>query len=99
MPKAIPTATTASSTSPPGALGLGRAAVLGEEAELAAQVLDVHPPAVRRAADVGELGLGIEPDLPAGRLEAVAPVRLLAEEEEVLVRRPDLLDRLAPDEQ
>ena len=45
-----------------------------------------------------ELRAREEDDLPARLREAVAPVGLLAEEEEVLVERPDLLDRLAPDE-
>src|SRR4029450_13589480 len=44
------------------------------------------------------LGTGKEEDLPARFLEAVAPVRLLAEEEERLVEGTDLLDGLAPDE-
>ena len=41
---------------------------------------------------------GKKTHLPARLAEAVGPVRLLAEEEERLVERADLLDRLAPDE-
>ena len=40
-------------------------AVLREPAQVAADVLDEHPPAVRGAADVHGLGVGREPDRPA----------------------------------
>ena len=43
---------------PPRALGVGVAAVLGEEAEVAADVLAEHAAAVRGAADVHALGAG-----------------------------------------
>ena len=55
-------------------------------------------PAVRRAADMDALGAGVEEHLPARLREAVAPVGLLAEEEERLVERADLGDRGAPHE-
>ena len=80
------------------ALGLLRAAVLPEEEQMAAEVLAVEATAVRRAAHVHALGAGEEDDLPAGLAEPVAPVRLLAEEEVVLVALADLRDRLAPQE-
>ena len=83
---------------PPGALGVADAAVLGEEAQVAAHVLAEHAAAVRGAADVDALRAGKEAHLPAGVAEALAPVRLLAEEEEGLVERADLLDRLAAHE-
>ena len=83
---------------PPRALGVADAAVLGEEAQVPADVLAEHPAAVRRAADVHALRAREEAHLPAGLAEAVAPVGLLAEEEERLVERADLLDRLAADE-
>ena len=82
----------------PRALGVGVAVVLGEEAEVAADVLAEHPAAVRGAADVHALGAREEDHLPARLAEAVGPVRLLAEEEERLVERADLLHGLAPDE-
>jgi hypothetical protein len=47
---------------------------------------------------VHALGAGVEAHLPARVAEALAPVRLLAEEEEGVVERADLLDRLATDE-
>src|SRR5215831_6064980 len=68
-----------------GALGLLRAAVLRHEAEDPAQVLDVEPAAVRGPAEMDDLRVGGEPDLPAGAAESVEPVGLLAEHEEVLV--------------
>ena len=83
---------------PPRAVGVGVAAVLGQEAEVPADVLAEHAAAVRGAADVHALRPREEDDLPAGLAEAVRPVRLLAEEEERLVERADLLDRLAPHE-
>ena len=79
-------------------LRLTRAAVLGEEVQLSADVLGEEPAAVRGAADVHHLGAGEEVDAPAGLAEAVAPVGLLAEHEEVLVEHPHLLHGLAPDE-
>ena len=45
------------------------------------------------------LGAGEEVDAPAGLAEAVAPVGLLAEHEEVLVEESDLVRGVAPDEQ
>src|SRR4051794_18793416 len=80
-------------------LGLPQPAVLGEEAEDAAQVLDVQPPAVRRAPDVDDLRIGDERDLPAGVMEAIGPVGFLAEHEEVLVEEPDGVSGLAANEQ
>src|SRR5258708_6634536 len=68
-----------------GALGLADAAVFRLEPQVAAEVLDVHPAAVGGAADVHDLGAGIEPDGPAGLPEAEHPVGLLAEHEELLV--------------
>ena len=53
---------------------------------------------MRRAADVHALGAREEHDLPARLPEPVAPVRLLAEEEVVLVEEADLVDRLATNE-
>src|SRR5919106_325270 len=70
-------------------------AMLRQEAEVAAQVLAEEPPRMRGAAHVHALRSGEEDDLPAGLPEPVAPVRLLAEEEEVLVGRTDGLDRRA----
>src|SRR5580765_2234352 len=68
------------------------ALVLNEEAQVATYVLAEHAAAVRGAVDVHELRVGREPDLPGGLAEAKAPVRLLAEQEEVLVERPDAGD-------
>ena len=73
--------------------------MLGEKAQVAAQVLAVEPTAVRRAAHVDDLGAGEEEHLPARRAEAVAPVRLLAEHEERLVEQADLVGGRAPHEQ
>ena len=53
---------------------------------------------MRGAADVHALRAREEEDLPARLPEAVAPVRLLAEEEEVLVEQADLVDRAPADE-
>src|SRR5262245_14575941 len=77
-------------------------AVLGQEPEVALDLLPeerrgLRPPA--RAADVHRLGIGIEQRLPPGLAQAVAPVGLLAEEEELLVERPDLLERSPPEEE
>ena len=79
-------------------LGLARPSMLREEPEVPAQVLPIQAARVRPAADVRALGSGEEDDLPAGLMETVVPVRLLAEEEEVLVREADLVDRLPPDQ-
>src|SRR5216117_2701206 len=70
---------------PPGALGVGDSAVLAQEAQLAAQVLDEQAPLVARRVDVRRLGAGEEQELPARLDEAVGPVGLLAEEEERVV--------------
>ncbi len=83
----------------PAALGDPRPAVLREEAQVAAEVLPIQAPAVGGAADVHTLGSREEEHLPAGLPEAVAPVGLLAEEEVVLVEKPDLVDRAPADEQ
>src|SRR5437764_7935225 len=78
-------------------LRLTRAAVLGEEVQLSADVLGEEPAAVRGAADVHHLGAGEEVDAPAGLAEAVAPVGLLGEHEEVLVEESDLARRVGPE--
>ena len=83
----------------PSTLGLPHAAVLRQEAQVAAEVLDVHPAAVGGATDVDDLRAGIEPDVPPGSPEAEHPVRLLAEHEEVLVEEADGVGGLAPHEQ
>ena len=62
------------------------------------KVLAVEAAPVRGAADVDALGAREEEDLPARLPEPVAPVRLLAEEEERLVERPHLVDRVPPHE-
>src|SRR5262249_45731437 len=74
---------------PPRALRLAHAAMLCEEAQQATEILDVEPAAVRGAADVHDLRVGDERDTPARLTEAVRPVRLLAEHEEVLVEEAD----------
>ena len=48
------------------ALGLRETPVLGEEAEVATDVLGEEPAAVRRAPDVDDLGAGLEQHTPAG---------------------------------
>src|SRR5215831_12482429 len=53
-----------------GALGLLRAAVLRHEAENPAQVLDVEPAAVGGPAEVNDLRVRSEPDLPACAAES-----------------------------
>jgi hypothetical protein len=73
--------------------------VLGEEAQQAAQVLDVQPAPVRGAAHVHDLRVVHEDGLPARPAEPEHPVRLLAEHEEVLVEEPDVLRRRDPHEQ
>ena len=80
------------------ALGVGEAAVLRQEAEVAAHVLAQQPSAVRGTADMDALGAGEEERLPAVLGEPVRPVGLLAEEEERLVERADLLHSGAPHE-
>src|SRR5207253_4460982 len=80
------------------ALGVGRTAVLAQEAELPAQVLLEQLPLVRGRVHVRGTGTREEQEPPAGLPEAVRPVGLLAEEEERVVGRADLLDRLPPDE-
>src|SRR6185437_8955822 len=84
---------------PPEALGLTPPPVLVEEPDLAAQVLDVQPAAVRRAAHVHDLGLRGEEDAPPRPPEARQPVDLLAEHEERLVEEPDRIRGLAAHEQ
>src|SRR5207248_7303660 len=84
---------------PPGALGLTLPAMFPEEADVPARDLDEVPPSVGGAADVDDLRARIEEHLPARRPKAVAPVRLLAEEEEALVGRADGVDRRTPHEQ
>ena len=82
----------------PRALGVALAAVLAEEAELAAEVLGEEQPPVRGGVDVGRPGARVEQELPTGAGEPIRPVGLLAEEEERVVGRPDLVDRSAADE-
>jgi hypothetical protein len=72
--------------------------VLREEQEVTAKVLAVQPSAVRRTAYVDALRAGEEDDLPACLVEAEAPVRLLAEQEVVLVAVSDLLHRGAAEQ-
>src|SRR4029450_8106 len=74
------------------------AAVLAQKAQMAAHLLAeerprLPPPA--RAPNVDDLRPRKEERPPARRLRAVAPVRLLAEEEELLVERSDLVVRRA----
>jgi hypothetical protein len=73
--------------------------VLEQEAQVAANVLAKQQPPVRRAADVHAVRRGREDRLPPGPGEAVAPVGLLAEEEEALIEPADLVDRTASNEQ
>ena len=73
--------------------------VLGEKAEVPSQVLLEHAAAVGRAADVDAFRTREEHHRPARLLEPVAPVRLLAEEEERLVEHADLVDRRPAHEQ
>src|SRR5438105_8797586 len=76
--------------------------MLGEETQVPAQLLPVHRPPVlacRGAADMDELGARREQHLPARLAEAVAPVRLLAEHEEVLVEEAYGSGGLPPYEQ
>src|SRR5204862_7375106 len=68
-----------------GVICIGRAAVLAQEAQLTAQVLDEHPALVRGRVDVRRAGPGEEVELPPGQAEAVRPIGLLAEEEEGVV--------------
>ena len=87
---------------PPGALGLALAAVVGEEAQVAAHLLDEHRAPVLpggRSAHVNRLRPREEPDLPPGLAEPIAPVGLLAEHEVALVEAADSVDRLAANEQ
>src|SRR5215207_11108631 len=83
-------------------LGRGDPAVLEEKPQVPAHLLAeerrrLAPP--RGAADVHRFGLRVEERPPARRTSAVRPVRLLAEEEEVLVERADLLECLAPEQE
>ena len=64
-----------------------------------AHVLGEQGAAVRGAPDVHGLRSREEEHVPARLVEAVAPVGLLAEHEEVLVEMPDLVGRVAADEQ
>src|SRR4051794_10868258 len=72
---------------PARTLGLARTAMLAEEAEDSPEVLHIQLAAVGGAADVHDLGVGDEHDAPARLPEAVRPVGLLAEHEEVLVEQ------------
>ena len=72
--------------------------MLGEEAQVAANVLLEEAPAVGRTADVDDLGAGKEEHAPACPVEAIAPVGFLAEQEERAVRWADGVDRVASDE-
>src|SRR5581483_7149085 len=74
---------------PPHAGSLPRPVVLVEELDERLDVLPEHAPAVRRGADVDDLGLGQEPDLPPGAAKAVEPAGLLPEPEERLVEQAD----------
>src|SRR5438128_7685236 len=73
--------------------------MLSQEAQMAAdeqlELGRVHG----RREDVEGLRAGIEEHLPPRPAKAVAPVHLLAHQEEVLVEAADGVDRLAPDEQ
>src|SRR5512132_2911603 len=85
-----------------GALGRPLSAVLGKEAEMPSHLLAkerrrLRPPA--RAADVDGLRAGVEERRPAGFVQPVAPIRLLAEEEEALVERADLVERRSPQQE
>ena len=82
----------------PRPLGLPQAAMLREEPQVSFHLLAEHAPAVRGAAHVHDLRAGEEQHLPPGAHEAEAPVRLLAEDEEVLVDQADGVDRRAADE-
>ena len=68
--------------------------MLREEPKVPAEVLAVQPAAVRGAPHVDTVDAGEKHDLPPRLPEAEAPVRLLAEEEEVLVEQTDLVDRV-----
>ena len=86
----------------PRALGLAPPAVLVQEADVAAHLLAEHrAPALlrRRPAHVHELRVRREEHLPARLAEAVEPIRLLAEHEEVLVEEANRIGGLAPHEQ
>jgi hypothetical protein len=62
------------------------------------EVLAIEAAPVRCAADVHALGPGEEQDLPARLPEPVAPIRLLTEEEVVLVAVADVFDGFSPHE-
>src|SRR5206468_4549959 len=86
----------------PRTLGLTPTAVLVQETDVAAHLLAEHrAPALlrRRPAHVYELRVRREEHLPARLAEAVEPVRLLAEHEEVLVEEANRIRGLAPHEQ
>src|SRR4051812_11931218 len=73
--------------------------MLREPAQMAAQILDVHPAAVRGAADVNDLCARKEEDTPACPAKSRHPVDLFAEHEEVLVEEADRVGGLAPHEE
>src|SRR5262249_60191295 len=70
-----------------------------EEAKLPAHVLCEQPAAVGGTTDVHDLRARKEPDAPTGLPEAVAPVGLLAEHEEVLIEEADLVGGVPPHQQ
>src|SRR5215210_5927492 len=86
---------------PPSLRGL-RTAVLREEAKVPADLLaEEHRrlTAPGRTADVDDLRLGVEQRPPLRLARPVRPVGLLAEQEERLVERPDVLERLTPNQE
>ena len=82
----------------PRLLGLARATVERQVAQVPTDVLAEHAPAVRGAADVDAPRRGREHDAPARIGGAAHPVDLLAEEEVPLVERPDRVVRAAAQE-
>ena len=73
--------------------------MLREELEVATHDAPELGRVERGAHDVEDLGTRVEEHLPAGLAKAVAPVDLLAHQEEVLVEAADRVHGLAPHEQ
>src|SRR6185436_7336137 len=82
----------------PRALRLTLAAVLAQELQMAADDRVELPRVERGADDVEDLGARVEEHLPARLAEPVAPVDLLAHQEEVLVEPADRVHGLSPHE-